>query len=61
MKRLFALMAGFVLTGGMMLGCGGGGSGTQNTGPSVDNRSAQEKESEALLQRALQKAQRTRR
>jgi hypothetical protein len=51
MRRRFGFLAWVALTCGIVSGCGGG-DGAVNTGPAGDNRSAQEKETDELLEKS---------
>lgn len=53
MRRAFVALASMGLTCGIFLGCGGGNEPIK-TAPGTDTRTAQEKESEDLLQKSQQ-------
>jgi hypothetical protein len=52
MRRLFPLLAALGLLSAIVSGCGG--NDPLRTAPGTDTRSAQEKESDALLQKSQQ-------
>jgi hypothetical protein len=52
MVRCFGFLAWVALTCAVLQGCGGGADTGLNTGPATDNRTAEEKQSDELLQKS---------
>jgi hypothetical protein len=51
MRRRYGILAWLALTTGILVGCGADNTGL-NTGPATDPRSAQEKESDNILEKS---------